>query len=153
MDEIPVLIQQDVCPCGCKTDKLWICGHIYSGHGAHGELTHYVYAEHIAEQFEGDDVNSIELTGYVCNEPVYRRTPHGREITELFLAVKNEEGEADYIPCIAWGKKARRAKKLNVGDCIHLTGRIQSRKYTKDNYQRQVCEVSITEFERESEHK
>lgn len=75
--------------------------------------------------------NSIYLKGYVCKLPVYRTTPFGREITDLLVAVNRSYNKSDYIPCIAWGRNAKYAAKLSVGDCVCINGRIQSRNYQK----------------------
>lgn len=75
--------------------------------------------------------NSIALSGYICKPPVYRTTPFNREITDILLAVNRSYNKSDYIPCIAWGRNARFVKNLSVGDKLALSGRIQSREYTK----------------------
>lgn len=75
--------------------------------------------------------NSIALSGYICKAPVYRTTPFNREITDILLAVNRSYNKSDYIPCIAWGRNARFVKNLSVGDKLALSGRIQSREYTK----------------------
>ncbi len=75
--------------------------------------------------------NQIFLNGYVCKDPVYRKTPFGREITDLLLAVNRSYHKSDYIPCITWGRNARFAENLNVGEQIQVWGRIQSRTYQK----------------------
>ena len=75
--------------------------------------------------------NQIYLDGYVCKEPYYRRTPNGKEITEVLLAVNRSYGRSDYIPCICWGRTARYADRLSVGTQVRLWGRIQSREYLK----------------------
>lgn len=76
-------------------------------------------------------VNEINLEGYVCKPPFYRKTPLGREITDIMVAVSRSYKKSDYIPCITWGCNARYADSLNVGDYIQGSGRIQSRVYTK----------------------
>ncbi len=76
-------------------------------------------------------VNRLLLTGTLCKLPVLRRTPLGREICDLILAVNRKYGRADYIPCIAWGRLAREAACLQVGDRIRVEGRLQSRAYIK----------------------
>ncbi len=76
--------------------------------------------------------NRIILQGYLCKEPIYRETPLGREITDLLLAVNRPYGKSDYIPCICWGRNARYASKLQVGDAVYLNGRIQNREYVKN---------------------
>ncbi len=83
--------------------------------------------------------NSIYLDGYICKQPVYRTTPFGREIADILLAVNRSYNKSDYIPCIAWGRNAKYAKTLNIGDNVVIKGRIQSREYQK--------KLSETEFE------
>lgn len=75
--------------------------------------------------------NQILLKGFICKAPVYRNTPLGREVADILLAVNRMYGKSDYIPCIAWGKNARMAGKLGVGQCISIQGRVQSREYRK----------------------
>lgn len=75
--------------------------------------------------------NSIVLSGYVCKPPVYRTTPFNREIADILIAVNRSYNKSDYIPCIAWGRNARFAKSLEVGEKIAISGRIQSREYQK----------------------
>ena len=96
--------------------------------------------------------NVIELEGYVCKPPVYRATPFKREIADLLIAVNRAYNKSDYIPAIAWGRNARYASTFDVGDKIHLVGRIQSRIYQKSLddgtiEERVAYEVSITKFE------
>ncbi len=80
---------------------------------------------------EGGDHNHIEITGYVCKEPIYRTTPFKREICDLLLAVNRNYNKSDYLPCIAWGRNARYVKTFNVGDRVKVSGRVQSREYQK----------------------
>jgi single-stranded DNA-binding protein len=75
--------------------------------------------------------NSIVLSGYVCKPPVYRTTPFNREIADVLIAVNRSYNKSDYIPCIAWGRNARFAKNIAVGEKIAISGRIQSREYQK----------------------
>lgn len=96
--------------------------------------------------------NVIELEGYVCKPPVYRTTPFKREIADLLIGVNRAYNKSDYIPAIAWGRNARYASTFDVGDKIHLVGRIQSRIYQKSLddgtiEERVAYEVSITKFE------
>ena len=78
-----------------------------------------------------DKPNYIFLDGYICKQPVYRKTPLGREIADLLLAVNRPYGKSDYIPCICWGRNARFADGFQVGEHIQIWGRIQSREYQK----------------------
>ena len=77
------------------------------------------------------DKNSVTLEGYLGRVPEYRRTPFGREITDLMVAINSWYDRSYYIPCITWGKSAIYSAKLNMGDKVQLYGRIQSREYTK----------------------
>ena len=89
-----------------------------------------VYAEDLDGLCERAD-NRIELTGVLCKDPVYRRTPLGREICDVMLAVNRPYHRTDYVPCIFWGRTARTVALCGVGDRLHLTGRLQSREYVK----------------------
>lgn len=100
----------------------------------------------------GDQSNQIFLEGYICKEPVYRKTPLNREIADLLLAVNRSYGRSDYIPCIAWGRNARYAAGFQVGTRIRIWGRIQSREYTKklsetESEVRTAYEVSVSRLE------
>ena len=79
------------------------------------------------EEEDNKDPNNIFLDGYVCKEPVYRKTPLGREITDLLVAINRPYNKSDYIPSIVWGRNAKFAKNLKVGDRIQMWGRVQSR--------------------------
>ncbi len=97
--------------------------------------------------------NQIFLDGYICKEPIYRKTPLGREIADLLVAVNRPYGKSDYIPCIAWGRNARFASSFEVGNRIQLWGRVQSREYTKKiddevSEKRVAYEVSISKLDR-----
>ena len=96
--------------------------------------------------------NQIFLDGFVCKPPVYRKTPLGREIADLLIAVNRPYGKSDYIPCIAWGRNARYASNFNVGARLHIWGRVQSREYTKkvnetDSEKRVAYEISVSKIE------
>ena len=97
----------------------------------------------------GPDENRLVLAGVLCKPPVLRRTPLGREICDLMLAVNRRYGRADYLPCIAWGALAQRCAGLAVGDGVALEGRLQSRLYQKTTaegtvQERTAFEVSAT---------
>ena len=80
---------------------------------------------------EGEAENEVFLSGTVCKEPIFRRTPLGREICDVMLAVPRAFHRADYLPCILWGKVAAQAADCGVGCRMLLDGRLQSRIYTK----------------------
>ena len=96
--------------------------------------------------------NQIFLDGFVCKPPIYRKTPWGREIADVLVAVNRPYGKSDYIPCIAWGRNARFAGGLEVGSHLQVSGRVQSREYTKkigeDEVERRVAyEVSVSKID------
>lgn len=91
-----------------------------------------VFAKYIeAADDNEEDNNFIFLDGYVCKQPIYRKTPMGKEITDILIAVNRNTNVSDYIPCITWGKAANFASNISVGSHIQMYGRIQSREYTK----------------------
>ena len=97
-------------------------------------------------------INDVFLDGYLCKPAVYRTTPFGREISDLLLAANRSYNKSDYIPCIAWGRNARYVSKLNIGDRVRITGRMQSRVYQKrlesgEVEERTAFEVSISKVE------
>ena len=97
--------------------------------------------------------NRVQLLGHVCKDPIYRTTPFMREITDLLLAVNRAYGKSDYIPAIVWGRTARFARMLKVGDCVRVLGRFQSREYQKKQDDGSVTEkvayeVSVSGLER-----
>jgi single-stranded DNA-binding protein len=99
-----------------------------------------------------ENPNDVFLNGFVCKPPIYRTTPFGREIADLLLAVNRSYNKSDYIPCIAWGRNARFAGKLEVGDNIRVWGRMQSRAYQKkletgEILEKVAFEVSVSKLE------
>ncbi|MBQ9104452.1 MAG: single-stranded DNA-binding protein [Clostridia bacterium] len=90
-----------------------------------------VFIRELYDYAEVRNPNSIVLSGYICKPPVYRTTPFNREIADILIAVNRSYNKSDYIPCIAWGRNARFAKNLAVGEKIAISGRIQSREYQK----------------------
>lgn len=90
-----------------------------------------VFVRELLDDSPAKNPNSIVLTGYICKPPVYRTTPFNREIADILIAVNRSYNKSDYIPCIAWGRNARFAKNLAVGEKIAISGRIQSREYQK----------------------
>ena len=114
-----------------------------------------VFAREVSFVEEADDKvrsNQIFLDGFVCKPTVYRKTPLGREIADMLIAVNRPYGKSDYIPCICWGRNARFASGLEVGSRVQIWGRIQSREYMKRlegelTERRTAYEVSISKLE------
>ena len=101
---------------------------------------------------DAEDINHIELDGVICKDVIYRKTPLGKKISDIILAVNRLYDKSDYIPCIAWERNAEKTSLLEVGTEIKIHGRIQSRKYEKKISDEQVeeriaYEVSIQKFE------
>lgn len=106
----------------------------------------------VEEELDGAKTNNIMLDGYICKNPIYRKTPLGREIADLLLAVNRPYGKSDYIPCICWGRNARYASNFEVGEHVQIFGRIQSRDYVKkitetEAEKRTAYEVSVSKLE------
>ncbi|MBQ8555514.1 MAG: single-stranded DNA-binding protein [Clostridia bacterium] len=96
-----------------------------------GRLLITGFAQRLLDPDNEENPNQVQLTGALCKPPSYRTTPFGREIADLMLAVNRAYGKSDYIPCITWGRTARFASHLKVGDKVTLLGRFQSRAYQK----------------------
>ncbi|MCB6343718.1 single-stranded DNA-binding protein [Enterocloster lavalensis] len=115
-------------------------------------LSIFVREVHFMDEFtDYTKTNQIFLDGYICKVPIYRKTPLGREIADILLAVNRPYGKSDYIPCISWGRNARYASSLSVGTKVKIWGRIQSREYTKaisetECEERIAYEVSISKM-------
>ena len=131
----------------------------FRSHNSHEETRNRLVLAIFVRELEFLDVydeeistNQIFLDGYICKPPIYRKTPLGREIADLLIAVNRPYGKSDYIPCIAWGRNARYAAGFEVGCHIQVYGRIQSREYTKkiseDECEKRVAyEVSVSKIE------
>lgn len=121
----------------------------------HNRLILSLFAREISyanEEEEPDHLNKILLDGYICKPPVYRKTPFGREIADVLLAVNRAYDKSDYIPCICWGRNARYVSSFEVGSHLQMEGRIQSRKYVRkldeENAEERVAyEVSVGRLE------
>ena len=86
-------------------------------------------ADMVAE--DAEPLNDVVIEGPLCREPIYRRTPLGREICDAMVAVPRAFNRADYLPCILWGKTAQEISRCHTRDRVRITGRLQSRSYTK----------------------
>lgn len=156
MDSIPLTI----------SDRLFELDDTYTGKRVHvsGQFRSYnkgnrlilsLFVRDIEELDDRQDdllANGVSLDGYICKEPKYRTTPLGREIADLMIAVNRSYGKADYIPCIAWGRNAKFAGRLEIGARVKIEGRIQSRNYLKrypdgTEEERTAYEVSVSRIE------
>ena len=149
LDELEPAADGTAAEATAATVKLCVIGELRSFNNKSGvgpKLVITVFAKEL--WFDtGEDENTVELSGTLCKEPNHRITPMGREICDLMLAVNRRYGRSDYLPCIVWGLSAREAAGWNVGDTVTLSGRIQSRNYTKtidgETVEKVAYEVSV----------
>jgi len=159
-NDVPVIVASEallrVCPVE-EGQSLRIVGQLRSFNNKSGQgnrLVITVFAQSI-EPGDGSYFNRILLSGALCKKPVLRRTPLGRSICDVILAVNRHYGRADYLPCIAWGQTAVQIAGMDVGERLALEGRVQSRTYTKllesGSEERTAFEVSIMQLLDEEE--
>jgi primosomal replication protein N len=135
VDTLPIIADESILnaldPCGGT--MLTVTGQIRS-HNIRSDgkrrLLIFVFAESIVAE-DGEPINEVVLEGPLCKEPIYRRTPLGREICDVMLAVPRGYKRADYLPCILWGKVAKEVAACQLRDTVQICGRMQSRGYTK----------------------
>lgn len=143
VDTLPVIAEESILNAAdlSNGEMLTVTGQVRS-HNIRSDgrrhLLIFVFAASIVCE-DGDPVNDVILEGPICREPTYRRTPLGREICDVMLAVPRAFQRADYLPCILWGRTALEASQCHTRDCIRICGRLQSRVYTK------VTETGSTE--------
>lgn len=159
-DVIPVMVSERLLDVkrDYKGENLCVTGQFRS-YNRHEEKKNKLILSVFAREIEFLDTieesaktNQIYLDGYICKEPVYRKTPLGREIADLLLAVNRPYGKSDYIPCICWGRNARYVSSFTVGSRCLVWGRIQSREYMKKiseetTEKRVAYEVSVSKLE------
>ena len=159
-DVIPLMVSErlmdvtrDYRGCTIETDGQFRSYNRHEGVKNRLVLSVFVREVQFLEEFtDYTKTNQIFLDGYICKEPIYRKTPLGREIADLLVAVNRPYGKSDYIPCIAWGRNARFASGFSVGTRIQIWGRVQSREYTKklsetECEKRTAYEVSVSKLE------
>ena len=159
-DVIPLMISERLID--VNKDYHGVCVYVkgqFRSYNRHEEgknrLILYVFVkelEFVNGESEKLDINQIFLDGHICKAPVYRKTPLGREIADILLAVNRPYGKSDYIPCICWGRNARFASGFEVGGHTQIWGRIQSREYVKkideeESERRVAYEVSVSKLE------
>ena len=135
VDLLPVIAQQQTLEQldPCAGSMITVCGQIRShNQRADGKrhLLIFIFAETVVAE-DGEPLNDVYIEGPLCKEPIYRRTPLGREICDIMLAVPRAFRRADYLPCIAWGRTALELSECHVRQQIRICGRLQSRVYTK----------------------
>ncbi len=166
VDKIPVTISKNLVESQRfelkKGNKIALCGEFRSRNfqedgKSHLILTLFAKEFLIGESIDERETNKIFLSGFLCKKPSYRDTPFGRQICDILLAVNRpHKKKSDYIPCIIWGRNAVFVKDLEVGTKINLTGRIQSRIYTKNHEdgtttEHTAYEISVNNFKIEKQ--
>ena len=158
--DLPVIVVNESLLRACPVEagqSLRITGQLRSFNNKSGQgsrLVITVFAQTL-DPGDGAFFNRILLSGALCKKPVLRRTPLGRSICDIILAVNRHYGRADYLPCIAWGQTAAQIAGMNVGDRLTLEGRVQSRTYTKQleggAEERTAFEVSVMQLVEEED--
>lgn len=156
MDRLNVILREEQLPdfAPSRAGLLRVEGELRSFNNRSGEgsrLVITVFARELETPQGAEWINDVELTGALCKAPNHRTTPMGREICDLMVAVNRHYGRSDYLPCIAWGHNARAAAFWQVGQRVHILGRIQSRDYVKNlpdgAVTRTAFEVSVTHIQ------
>lgn len=135
VDLLPVIVQQQILENidPCAGEMLTVRGQIRS-HNQRSEgarrLMIFIFADTVCAE-DGQPINDAVVEGTLCREPVYRRTPLGRDICDVMLAVPRAFHRADYLPCILWGRTALEISSCHTRDRVRISGRLQSRIYTK----------------------
>lgn len=135
VDLLPVVAQEEVLNAMELSDgeMLTVTGQIRSHNvreDGRRRLLIFVFASLILCE-DGPPINDVLLEGPLCREPSYRRTPLGREICDVMLAVPRAFRRADYLPCILWGRTAVEVSQYHTREILQISGRLQSRTYTK----------------------
>ena len=156
VDTLPVIVEEGILNSVdlSEGEMLTIAGQVRS-HNVRSDgrrhLLIFVFANAMLCE-DGEPVNDVVLEGPICREPTYRRTPLGREICDVMLAVPRAFKRADYLPCILWGRTALEASRCHTRDRIRICGRLQSRVYTKvtdsGSEQRTAYEISALSAQR-----
>lgn len=152
IDVIPVIVSEKLIDINKNHIGVWmdVYGQFRSFNLHTGDKTKlllYVFVSKIEYPVNCKEINSILLEGKICKIPNFRETPNGRLITDLLIGVNRNYNKSDYIPCIAWGRNAVAMSGLEIGSKVRLTGRIQSREYTKDNKINIAYEISVNMIE------
>lgn len=149
-DVLPILLPESLAHQVTPDGMLRVCGQLRSFNNKSGvgsRLVLTVYATAVEPAADASPLNRILLSGTLCKPPILRRTPLGRSICDLMIAVPRRYGRADYLPVITWGQLAIAVSRRSVGDSLSAEGRVQSRQYTKvteeGSVERTAYEVSV----------
>ena len=135
VDTLPVVVREELLAerCLAKGQRLTVRGQIRSHNHTDESGRHlmiFVFANELFPE-QGVPLNEATVSGLLCREPTFRRTPLGREICDAMLAVPRAFRRADYLPCILWGRTAQEISRCTTRDRVQICGRLQSRSYTK----------------------
>lgn len=158
-DKLPVIISERVIDLNQlnKGDIIHISGQFRSYNEptetGKSKLVLSIFTKEI-EKVEDENIitlNDTTFVGYICKPPIYRKTPLGREIADILVAVNRTYKKSDYIPCILWGRNAKFCENIEIGTLVKLNGRIQSRKYEKKHEdgtieEKVAYELSVSKF-------
>ena len=160
VDYIPVMVSERLIDVeGSYVGQYVYIGGQFRSFNRHDEKKNRLVLSMFARELElledgsdDDAMNQIFLDGFICKEAIYRKTPLGREIADILVAVNRSYGKSDYIPCIAWGRNAKYVSNFNISTHIKVHGRIQSREYVKrlsetESETRVAYEVSVSKIE------
>lgn len=160
VDTLPVIAEESILLGTDLTDgeMLTVAGQVRSHNVRTDGKRHlliFVFANALICE-DGDPINDVVLEGPICREPTYRRTPLGREICDVMLAIPRAFRRADYLPCILWGRTALDVSQCHVRDILQIRGRLQSRIYTKvtetSSEERTAYEISALTAEIQNIH-
>lgn len=158
-DKLPVIISERLIDLSTlnKGDIIHISGQFRSYNepteSGKSKLVLSIFTK-VIEKAEDENIitlNDATFVGYICKPPIYRKTPLGREIADLLVAVNRTYKKSDYIPCILWGRNAKFCENIEIGTLVKLNGRIQSRKYEKKyedgtTEEKVAYELSVSKF-------
>lgn len=157
-DKLPVIISERLYDISNikKDDVFYIEGQFRSYNKLNEGKSKLILSIFAREFVKKDDeeiltLNDANFVGFICKQPIYRKTPLGREIADVLVAVNRSYKKSDYIPCILWGRNAKFCETLPVGSKVKISGRIQSRTYEKKNQDGTVIpkvayEISVSKF-------
>lgn len=148
VDEIPLIVSEKIICSDWYGKYLSITGSIRT-RNENGHVNTVVFVDSVEllnVDCETIDINEVSLDGYICKSNNIRKTPLGRVICDFTLAVNRTYGKSDYVPCVSWGRNANYVDGLPIGTELEIQGRLQSRKYIKNDKEYTVYEVSIQDI-------
>ena len=94
---------------------------------------------------EVKNMNTINLTGNICNDLEVKTTQNGKSVMSFNIAVKRPftKDTTDFIPVVVWEQGANYLNQYGrKGSKVAITGKLTTRKYQdKDGNNRTAFEV------------